>query len=383
MQTIEPRLAQNIVERTMRVIPFNVNVMDARGIILGSGAAARIGQLHAGAQLALTQGKAIEIDEAAALHLPGAKPGVNLPLTVRGQVCGVVGLTGAPETVRQYGELVRITAEMILEQAQLTTELQREKRYREEFVFQLLKQGASAGVELSAWAQRLGIDLHQPRAALVCALAEAEWPLDKALRIIEQWQAALLAQRPDALAAAVSPRELVILVKFDAGACAEGIAAYARQRLVHIDSLLSLGQTVSPQLALGVALSDVEGMALSYECARRTLRVGRQRQPGGRVYSFYDFSLPVLLAGLGGGWQSEHLRRPLARLDAADRRGGILRRTLSVWFAENGQPQATARALHIHRNTLDYRLRRIHEITGLDLALAEDRMMLYIALQLE
>ena len=100
MVTIEARLAQEIVERAMKIIPFNVNVMDRRGIIIGSGKAARIGELHSGAQLALAHGRPVEIDEATARTLPGVKPGVNLPLTVRGQTCGVVGLTGEPETVR-------------------------------------------------------------------------------------------------------------------------------------------------------------------------------------------------------------------------------------------------------------------------------------------
>jgi carbohydrate diacid regulator len=40
---------------------------------------------------------------------------------------------------------------------------------------------------------------------------------------------------------------------------------------------------------------------------------------------------------------------------------------------------ATADALHIHRNTLDYRLRRIGDITGLDLGRLEDRFLLYLS----
>ena len=260
MLTIQPMLAQEIVRRTMGVIPFNVNVMDTRGIILGSGTSARIGQLHAGAQLVLAQRRPIEIDESAMRHLPGVKPGVNLPLSVRGQICGVVGLTGAPETVRHYGELVRITAEMILEHAQISVELLREKRYREEFVFQLLKQGKSSGEELAAWALRLGVDLSLPRAAIVCEMGDSGLQLDKALRVIEQWQASFLAQRPDALVAAMSPRELAILIKFDGEPSSERIPAYARQRLAHIDALVSAGQEVRPQLALGVALSGPEGM---------------------------------------------------------------------------------------------------------------------------
>jgi carbohydrate diacid regulator len=43
---------------------------------------------------------------------------------------------------------------------------------------------------------------------------------------------------------------------------------------------------------------------------------------------------------------------------------------------------STAKALHIHRNTLDYRLQKIAELTGLDLGATDDRLLLYVALQL-
>ncbi|MBP6710822.1 MAG: helix-turn-helix domain-containing protein, partial [Propionivibrio sp.] len=70
-------------------------------------------------------------------------------------------------------------------------------------------------------------------------------------------------------------------------------------------------------------------------------------------------------------------------INAVDKRSGTLRRTLDAWFTYNGHPLATAKALHIHRNTLDYRLRQISELTGLDLANTDDRLLLYVALQLE
>jgi hypothetical protein len=47
------------------------------------------------------------------------------------------------------------------------------------------------------------------------------------------------------------------------------------------------------------------------------------------------------------------------------------------------QPLATSKALFIHRNTLEYRLNRISELTGLDLGSFDDRLLLYIALQLD
>jgi len=89
----------------------------------------------------------------------------------------------------------------------------------------------------------------------------------------------------------------------------------------------------------------------------------------------------VLLSGLQDGWQAGQLRQTLAPLRSRDR-SGVLLRTLSAWFRHHSHPTATARALHIHRNTLDYRLQKIAELTGLKLDETDDRLLLYVALQL-
>lgn len=52
---LDTKMAQDIVARTMRIIDTNINVMDARGRIIGSGDRERIGELHEGALLVLSQ----------------------------------------------------------------------------------------------------------------------------------------------------------------------------------------------------------------------------------------------------------------------------------------------------------------------------------------
>lgn len=112
------------------------------------------------------------------------------------------------------------------------------------------------------------------------------------------------------------------------------------------------------------------------------MMVGKQRTPEQRSYFYQDLILPVLLDSLRGGWQAKELVRPLSRLRAIDS-NGVLRKTLTVWFMNNVQPSATAKALFIHRNTLEYRLHRISELTGLDLNNFDDRLLIYISLQLD
>ena len=80
MFELDHDLAQDIVDRTMAILPYNVNVMDSQGLILGSGEAERINTRHEGAQLVLANGRIVELDNDAAKCLKGVQPGVNLPL---------------------------------------------------------------------------------------------------------------------------------------------------------------------------------------------------------------------------------------------------------------------------------------------------------------
>ncbi|WP_322740638.1 sugar diacid recognition domain-containing protein, partial [Providencia heimbachae] len=115
------KLAQEIVDRTMKIIECNVNVMDENGCIIGSGDSNRLNEFHEGALLAIKQKRTVIIDEATANNLHGVKPGVNLPLYFNNKIVGVIGLTGEPKEIKQFGELVSMTAVMMLEQAQLYT----------------------------------------------------------------------------------------------------------------------------------------------------------------------------------------------------------------------------------------------------------------------
>ncbi len=76
-----------------------------------------------------------------------------------------------------------------------------------------------------------------------------------------------------------------------------------------------------------------------------------------------------------------HLPEPLLALVAKDP-GGRLVETLAAYLDHAGSSLDTAAALHIHRTSLYYRLHRIEEITGLDLADGEHRLTLHLGLKL-
>jgi carbohydrate diacid regulator len=376
MFLLDASLAQSIVDRAMQILHTNVNVMDERGLIIASGERARIGTRHDGALLVLAQERAVEIDDALASRLHDARPGINLPLRAEGRVVGVVGLSGAPEGIRQHAELVRMAAETMLEQARLMQVLARDERLREELVLQLI--GAAPALPAADdWARRLQVDLAVPRVALLIDIDVPALAADAVLAEQQRLQRRLSALEPGVLSAPVSLRELAVLLPVPP---ADSESSQLRARVERLQARLA-GEGAGVRFALGGAFAGAGGLVRSWQSARATLRVGRRRQPEADVHCYADLTLAVLLAGLAEGWRADELQRPLQRLAAHDR-DGQLRRTLAAWFAHDMKAVPSAAALHVHRNTLDYRLRRVAEITGMDLARLDDRLLLFIGLEL-
>jgi DNA-binding PucR family transcriptional regulator len=68
-----------------------------------------------------------------------------------------------------------------------------------------------------------------------------------------------------------------------------------------------------------------------------------------------------------------------ALMDYDAAHGAQLVMTLSEYLDCGGNYDATAKALSVHRNTLKYRLRRIHDVTGHDLTRPDTQFNLQLA----
>ena len=68
----------------------------------------------------------------------------------------------------------------------------------------------------------------------------------------------------------------------------------------------------------------------------------------------------------------------LTRLDPADREEIL--RTIDAYFTSMGNTSEAARLLHVHPNTLRYRLAKISDVLGVDLDDRETRLLLELEL---
>ena len=123
----------------------------------------------------------------------------------------------------------------------------------------------------------------------------------------------------------------------------------------------------------------------AYREAKDAVGIAYELSDHDRTTFYGDLKLYQLLLALKER-NLEHLQRfcqdalgPLIEHDK--RKQSDLVRTLSGFFAANGNLARAAQELDVHRNTLVYRLERIAELTELDLDDSDNRLILHLALK--
>ncbi|GIN87314.1 CdaR family transcriptional regulator [Heyndrickxia sporothermodurans] len=364
------KLAQQIVDRTMSIIERNINVMNSHGVIIGSGDKNRLGKRHEGALIAIKKKKRVEITENNMNLYNNVKPGINLPIFLNEQIVGVIGITGVPTQISKYGELVKMAAEVSLQQAYVTEQLQFEQRLIEELVSQIIHDDIDD--YFYERMERLSIDRSVPRLVIVL-----EWKSkEKEHQNIQKQLQFLLGKNSikGELAASISPSVFVILkpIHHQGKLDKTLIENELNELLFHMKKLNSF----QGKLAISSKCSSLHEMEAAYKKTKKTLKVGKIIHPDKEFYFYDDYIIPVLFSDIE---ISNEPKLHTYQLIVENDKKGELQETLQAFIEENGELNKIANCLYIHRNTLRYRLEKIHKISGKDPKNFKQLFELYIS----
>ncbi len=288
-------------------------------------------------------------------------------LLLRPQAAVNQGVSAVEEIAVSQG-----AASAALEWAKLNAVGMAEERMRAAFVDELL---ASEIADEQAWIQRgasLSYDLTKPHVAwMVEAKNVSEWPAVLTRFVKEQ-----------AVNVPMSRRDEGILLFWPtdnpkSGRDLKGLANTLADKIQ--------AQYPKAQVIIGIGRPGVSPNTWlqSQQQARESWRLGKEWK-GAPVTYFGDLGLYQLLTTLGNSNEAARFyRKTLGRLlNYDDSKNAELVQTLEAFFECHGNLSQTASKLHIHRNTLTYRLEQISTITQLDLDDPDARFSLQFALKL-
>lgn len=166
MSLLGPALAQKFIDKTAKNLEYNVNIMNDKGIIIASKDASRIGNFHEVAFNLLNGTLGSGIVNEGQKYL-GTKPGVNLFIDYKDKHVGVICVSGAPESVNAFAELVKSSMEVMLEyEINMDVEHVR-KNKTEQFLYYLLFEEKLDMLLASTMAEELEISKNTLRACII------------------------------------------------------------------------------------------------------------------------------------------------------------------------------------------------------------------------
>lgn len=352
---ITSKLGIEIIRRIEEYIEVDINIMDLNGIIVASTDKSRIDSIHNGAIKVIETGKALILSEENMQEFEGTRPGANLPITYKGKIEGVIGVSGNPEEILPMTGLIRVSVEIVIEQIYIQRQAHYKERQWNYWLQQLLH---PSGLDKEALEDEATYSLQIDTKSLWQVIVLDGENVQRFLYDIRQ---RIKDRHIDTLfTLPFSKNEVIIAVSSDVN-----MLDSLTEDLIHL---------IKGKVTIGVGEEefDIEGIRLSYKQAKQALTF--KKEAGGVSYS--------------NAWKMERLATAIHH----DEYNSICRvyenrlqnlgesyiKTVDTYLSMNFSIKKTAHKLHIHRNTLLYRLEQMKEKIGLDPRSFHDAFILKI-----
>jgi carbohydrate diacid regulator len=369
---ITGELTQPIVDRLAEVISLPINIIDEDGIVVASTDRTRVGSFHQGAIVVMEQHDELHVDESAIKELAGTRMGITMPLVINGEFVGSLGVTGAPDEIEDLAHIVRVAVLSLTEQAHQAQRSQSQRRVHDNWASRLVADRLGDPEGIAEQAKILGIDL------------------DRSCSVI-----LINADPATSFDFSMSERAIIQLIRsygslrFNAYV-GQGRYLFAVQARDGIDDswLTRLGEAIYAYLGarpekfwagVGKPGIGIQGYRQSFFDAIQSVHIMQRLDMQRRILFYYEHRFFRLLEYIPQyareTFCESYLHRPAIDAQLAE--------TLSVYFDVDCSPIRAAEALHIHRNTLSYRLGRVRELYGLNPHDFRDAVTLQIILYLQ
>ncbi|MGM0500591.1 MAG: CdaR family transcriptional regulator [Bacillota bacterium] len=372
-------LAEKVVKKTMNVLGKNINIMNSKGIIIGSGNKKRLNSFHEIASEVIKTKEVIIINEEKVEEYKGVKPGINLPILFNKEIIGVVGITGKAKEVSKYGKLVKNMVELILQQEFLRHEIEIDNRAKENFYQQLLNKDIKDQDLLD---DRLNFfNIKKALNRIVFVISFETFNAKLITNTINNLNDLIFIKKDDIFI--IRGDKLVLIKTFD-----YQIKEIDNKKIIELAKKLVLKfkkMVGESKLGIGTMVDDINDLHISYHDAMLALEVGNKlkNKENDNIFSInnlgYNYMLPFI--------EKYHVNNFLESLFHKQNYEEYFNETnlgeiIEALVKNNLNISQTADDLYIHRNTLLYQLNKIKDQTGYNLKNLSELFTLLLAYHL-
>lgn len=369
--------AQNIVNEMKACIHRDINIIDENGVILASTNPTRQGQLHQGALCMIRENLSSLIIWEDNLE-DGVQQGINLPIVLDGRLEGVIGITGDPNVVSAFGDVIKRMTEIMLEHSRQWEQGKLIEQAKGLFVENWLFSDDPDWAELELRGQLLHLDMNAPYTIALLKLkapnleknARPEDLLEMRSSLILRMVQNHLKDDPNHFCTVIKNRIMVLLCRIDRNEAFSKINSICQ----NIESFYGIrihagisGETQTPVDIRRCYLEAKTAAAIAEQSANERVK-------------FYDqVSLEIVTQSIPYSIKQD--LRKLVFSGCSPQEQEEFAKIIRLYFEHDGNIQKCAEKMFIHRNTFQYRMDTIQKKTGCNLRTPKEAMLLYLAIQ--
>ncbi len=365
------KMAQEFVISTSKAVGNRtLNVMDTKGIIIASSDPKRVGTFHQGAFEAITTRQTIQIHSADVQRYEGALEGCNTPIYYKGKIIGVIGIYGEPEEVADTANLLNLYVTQFFEQNALNLRKQTEAEVRKQLMNMLFFQQELSEDNLMRLEDAITVHLEVPCRIYIVNFISCDHKLKKLKRLDSLSDSLLLEgfiNPQNDIYGVLDDRFTIIHTCSKKQTCEEEYV----QKLYNL-CLNELGTEI--ELVAGTRCNEIGDISASYLytsfMCREIRGVHMLDEP---IYKEH-FLIHLMNADKGKMTAQEYYLKLLKALGKSGFATAM--QTIEAYYSFESSITKAAAALHIHKNTLLYRLNRIFLMAELESAGAFTRELL-------
>ncbi|QZY56517.1 CdaR family transcriptional regulator [Crassaminicella profunda] len=388
------KLAQKIAIDTCEIIGYDVIITDEKSIVIGASDVVRLGTFHEGSVKVIATGRPHSDFHGYIRNMRGTKAGFTIPIELNGRVLGSIGITGKRENVEKFGLLVKKHAEMILREeiifkASILSERALQNLIQEIMSFNVAKNNEEL---LLTRGYELGYDLKPPHIAIAIDLFEFSKIAKKiykkatkekspeisiqALKLDVQLKIKNIFNKPNDICIPFGNDKFIILHALQNKFSEKEVFEYVKQKCYQIISEIEQ-KNVSATIGIGSIAKSLSQLSRSCQDAWRVLEIGKKVIDKPKVVSIKEYCIEGIISNVNKDVSEWFISQMVDSLQQQPDWKELFK-TIRAW-CESGFSQIQAsKILHIHRNTLNYRLEKIYQISGMDVRKFRNALALYL-----
>lgn len=370
---LDMNLAKKIIEKVGIYTDYNVNIMDEKGIIIGSKTPNRIGTFHEIAFYIINSEEDMVVTENENNFL-GVKEGINMALCCKNKKVGVVGVTGKPGEVRSIAFVIKMAIETMLEFEMYKNGKKQRSNMKEEFLMRLLGHEDIDENKLLIEAEKLGLNSTAIRIPVYISFSDTE---DVTVNVMDYIRNSKNYSKQDIMCE--TKKDSIILYKNLEGNMGDLFQNYK----------FILGECLSPLLqylrSLGIGvkffIGSFQNQLINYHSGyKHCLWLNDNIFAEKNSFYFYDyiddyFRSLLPMSELNGIYS---VFKTLCDQKFIENYVEVI----EALYKNNYNSAECSKAMFLHKNTLTYRFNKIRETLGINpMSLSNEReFMNYLSL---